>query len=67
MYNASMLKKTVKIRNLNDYDEIMDNLEYWLAKSRDDRVAAVNTLRKELHGNTIRLQRTARIVQLSRS
>jgi len=63
-YNRRMLRKTVKISNLEDHDEIKDNLEYWLSKSCDERVEAVNTLRRQMHGNTIRFQRTARIIQL---
>lgn len=60
-----MLNKTVRIRSLKDYDEIKDNLEYWLSKTCDERVKAVNTLRRQMHGNTVRLQRTARIIQLT--
>ena len=60
-----MIKPIIKIRTLNDYDEIKDNLQFWLSRSPHERVEAVDYLRNQSHGNSIRLQRTARIIQLS--
>jgi hypothetical protein len=39
-------------------------LAYWLSKSSEDRFSAVEYLRRQHHGNTARLQRSARIIQL---
>ena len=41
----------------------MDDLKYWLAKTPDERIEAVEILRKQYHGNTVRLQRSVRIIQ----
>ena len=60
-----MQKQIVKVRKLKEYDEIKDNLQYWLSRPTAERVDAVDHLRNQLHGNSIRLQRTARIIQLS--
>lgn len=62
-----MEKQVIKIRRLEDYDEIRDNLDYWLSRSVEERVATVDYLRNQLHGNSVRLQRSARIIQLSQS
>jgi len=62
-----LMQKQIKIRDLNEYDEIKNNLEYWLSRPPAERVNAVDHLRSQFHGNPVRLQRTARIIQLSQS
>jgi hypothetical protein len=59
-----MIAKTVTKSNLRDLSEIRQNLEFWLSKSPEDRIAAVERLRSERHGSSERLQRTARVIQL---
>lgn len=44
-----------------------DDLEYWLSQSQEDRIAAVEYLRRQHYGNSARLQRSARVIQLSQS
>ncbi len=58
-----MIKKTITRRNLNDSSAIKSDLAYWLKKKPAERVAAVDYLRRQIHGSTARLQRTARVVQ----
>ena len=58
-------KQIVKKHRLDEYDEIKDNLEYWLSRPASERTAAVDQLRQEFNGNSVQLQRSARIVQLS--
>jgi len=58
-----MIEKVVRKGNLRDCSEVKENLSYWLSKSPEERVAAVEFLRRQRHGNTARLQRTARVVQ----
>lgn len=58
-----MIQKVVKKRNLNDSSSVQEDLAYWLSKTPDERVAAVEYLRRLYHGNTARLQRSARIIQ----
>ena len=61
----AMIQRTVKKYNLNDSSTIKDDLAYWLSKSHEERIAAVDYLRKQYHGDTARLQRVARIIQRS--
>jgi len=58
-----MIQKIVKIRDLDDCSSIKDDLAYWLSKDPEERVAVVDYLRRQYHGNTARLQRTARVRQ----
>ena len=60
-----MIRKVVTIKNINDKDMISDDLKYWLDKSPEERVATVDYLRKQFHGNSERLQRVFRVVQRS--
>ena len=60
----TMIAKTVTKANLRDLSEIRQNLEFWMSKSPEDRIAAVERLRRERHGSSQRLQRTARVIQL---
>jgi len=60
-----MIKKVVNIKDLNDKNLISDDLKYWLTKSPEERVAAVDYLRRQYHGSSERLQRVIRVVQRS--
>lgn len=61
-----MIQKAVHKTSLKHHDEIRQNLGYWLSRPPEERVAAVDYLRKQFYGNTERLQRVARVVQLSK-
>ena len=65
MEQARMNKRVVKKGRLRDWDEIRENLDYWLSKSPQERVAAVDFLRRQAHGDTGRLQRVGRVIQRS--
>jgi hypothetical protein len=58
-----MIEKVVRKGNLGEFSEIKENLAYWLSKSPEERVAAVEQLRRQYHGDSARLQRTARVIQ----
>ena len=58
-----MMQRVVKKRPLTRSDSIKDDLEFWLRKMPEERIAAVELLRKQHHGSTARLQRVARVVQ----
>ncbi len=62
-----MIEKVVRKANLQDFLEIKENLAYWLSKSPEERVAAVEYLRREHYGSLPRLQRTARVIQRAQS
>lgn len=59
-----MIKKIVHIKKLIDQDQILEDLAYWLQKSPEERIAAVEFLRRQYYEDTPRLQRIVRIVQL---
>ena len=60
-----MIRKVVNKRDLHDFSSIKEDLLYWLSKTPEERVAAVDYLRKQYHGSTERLQRSARVFQRS--
>jgi hypothetical protein len=60
-----MINKIVKKIDLKKDDSIKEDLKYWLEKDPNERVSAVEYLRRQFHGNSDRLQRTARVTQHS--
>ena len=60
-----MIQKVVRKIDLQDFSEVQDNLAYWPSKTPEERVAAVEYLRRQQDGSSARLQRTARVVQRS--
>ena len=58
------MKKVVKIKSLKDKTSGKEDLAYWLSKTPEERIAAVEQLRKQYYGNyTQRLQRVIRVIQ----
>jgi len=67
-YNGNiMIRRTVQKHRLDADFEIKQNLQYWLSRPPRERLAAVDLLRRQVYGDTQRLQRTARVIQLSQS
>jgi len=62
---SSMIDKIVKKFDLKKDDSIKEDLKYWLEKDPNERVSAVEYLRRQFHGNSDRLQRIARVTQHS--
>jgi hypothetical protein len=62
-----MTEKVVKKGNLKEFNEVNENLAYWLSRTPEERVAAVEYLRRQFNGSSARLQRCARVVQRSQS
>jgi len=62
-----MIQKIVKKGTMDKLSSIEEDLAYWLSKPPEERVAAVDFLRRQYNGNTARLQRSARIIQLKQS
>ena len=62
-----MIKPIVTKRNMDPALEIKQNLEYWLSKTPEERLEAVDYLRKQLYGDSVRLQRTVRVIQRKQS
>jgi hypothetical protein len=59
-----MIEKVVTKRRLNDFSSIKADYSYWMSKTAEERVEAVELLRRQYHGDSVRLQRSARVVQL---
>ena len=62
-----MIRKIVRKYDLDHYSEIKQNLEYWLSRPPEERLAAVDALRREYYGDSHRLQRVARVVLRQKS
>jgi len=63
-----MIRKTVQKHRLDRDSEIRQNLEYWLSRPPEERIEAVEILRKQIYGeDTPRLQRVVRIIKRSQS
>lgn len=62
-----MIRKVVQKHDLDKHSEIKQNLEYWLSRPPEERLAAVDDLRREYYGDTQRLQRVARVIQQEQS
>ena len=58
-----MIRKVVQKQWMDNYSEIRQNLEYWLSRPPEERLAAVDELRRDYYGDSHRLQRVARVVQ----
>ena len=61
-----MIRRVAQMHHLDGFSEIRQNLEYWLSRPPEDRLAAVEELRREYYGDSHRLQRVARVVQQAR-
>jgi len=58
-----MIKRVVKRRSLRDSSSRKDDLDYWMSRTPEERIAAVEFLRRQFYGSTEGLQRTARVVK----
>jgi hypothetical protein len=58
-----MIQKVVHKANLHEHDEIRQNLEYWLSRPAEERIAAVEFYRRLAYGDIPRLQRVARVIK----
>lgn len=57
-----MVAKGVRKVPLNQ-SSIREDLAFWLGKAPEGRLAAIERLRKQIDGSTVRLQRIARVIQ----
>ncbi|MFC1601194.1 hypothetical protein ACFL34_02465 [Candidatus Sumerlaeota bacterium] len=61
-----MIEKVVRKADLTEFSEIEENLAYWLSRSPEERISAVELLRRREHGSATRLQRVARVIERPR-
>jgi hypothetical protein len=59
-----VIEKVVKKWDMRDFSEVRENLAYWLSKTPEERVEAVEYLRRVLHGSAERIQKTVRVVSV---
>lgn len=57
-----MVQKVVSKKGLHQ-ESVRDDLAFWLSRPPEERIEAVEILRRQQHGSTARLQRSARVVQ----
>lgn len=62
-YTAGMIQKVIHKAKLQEHNEIRQNLEYWLSRSPQERVAAVEFYRRQVYGDIPRLQRVVQVVK----
>ena len=62
-----MIKKIITKRSLDHAESLKDDLLYWRSRSADERIGAVEDLRRQYYGSSTRLQRTAKVIQRSQS
>ena len=57
----AVMEKVVTRWKLGDPAAEKADLVYWLSRSPEERIAAVDFLRRQMHGDSARLQRVARV------
>jgi hypothetical protein len=62
-----MIKKVVTRIELKDSSVSRSDLDYWLKRPPEERISAVEILRRQRHGSTARLHKCARVIPLSQS
>ena len=58
-----MIERVVKKLNLEKDSSTKEDLAYWLNKTPEERISAIEILRRQYHGSSARLQRSARVIQ----
>lgn len=64
-YHNFMIEKVVRKCTLKDWSKIKDDLRYWLSKTSQQRIEAMEFLRRQDYGCSTGLQRIIRVVQRS--
>jgi len=60
-----MIKKVLKIFNLYDRLTKKADLDYWLKKAPQERIQAVEILRRQHNGGATGIQRVVKVIQHS--
>lgn len=59
------MEKTVKKIRMDKDSELTENLRYWLSRTPDERVKAVELLREQVCGPVQRMEKVVRIFKLA--
>ena len=57
-----MIQQVINKRKIND-SSIKDDFILWLSKKAEERIAAVEFLRRQYHGSSARLQISVNVIQ----
>ncbi len=63
----SEIVKVVTKKKLSDLKNDKSDLEYWLSKTDQERIEAVEKLRRQYGGSDQRLQRVVRVIKRKKS
>jgi hypothetical protein len=58
-----MIERVAKKMDFGRDSSIKEDLAYWLNKTAEDRISAIEILRRQYYGSSARLQRSARVIQ----
>lgn len=58
-----MIKRVISKRKKTDDGSLADDLAYWQKQSPEDRISAVEILRRQYYGGSERLQRFSRVIK----
>jgi hypothetical protein len=58
-----MIEKVVHKAKLHDHNEIRQNLDYWLSRTPEERVAAVEFYRRQVYGDIPPIQKVVHVIK----
>jgi len=61
------IRKVVTKKKLSEQKNDKSDLEYWLSKTPEERISAVEELRRQYVGSEERLQRVVRVIKRKKS
>jgi hypothetical protein len=61
-----MVKRKVTKHVLKKHDEVKANLEYWLSRTPEERISAMEVLRRQRYGDDKPIQKVARIIRFAK-
>jgi hypothetical protein len=59
----TMIERVVHKGSLHDFKSAKADLAYWLSRPAEERLAAVDYLRRQYYGSSERLQRVVRVTK----
>ena len=64
-----MIRKSVQKHKLSEHSEIRQNLEYWLSRPPEERIEAIEILRRQMYGDKYpkHIQKVARVIKRLKS
>jgi hypothetical protein len=57
-----MIEKVIAIRKIGE-STVLEDLAYWKNRTPEERISAVEILRRQYYGSSERLQRVCRIIE----